>query len=251
VRAGQATGEGQANTRPCVQGSSQAQEGCGSGRLAKAGTVCQTGMLQEAAFGSELSLMAPGDLNKLRVAAVRAHGLQSMGLSHRVWLLARPLDRGPRWNIDCRIIGAFSREAWNMVHAPHLDHLTPVEFAGLFSLPEQPTVPYAAAWKDPVSTLRHTMAGMHLHWKRPMIWEYNGMEMHLQAGTPALLPRLFRAGARQTQLEEAAFPGAPEGWSAPYLHSLSLQAQEVKTAWGGPWQGIQPPPCELVIRLFP
>jgi hypothetical protein len=184
------------------------------------GTVFQTGVLQEAAFGAELSLMAPGDLDKLRIAAVRANGLQCMGVSHRVSLLALPLDRDPRWNIDCRIIGAFSREAWNQIHAPHLDHLTPKEFAGLYSLPVQDDVKYPEAWKDPVSTLRRTLKRLQITWKRPMVWEYKGMEMHLQAGTPALLPRLLQAGARQTQLAEAAFPGAPEGWTAPYLHSV-------------------------------
>jgi hypothetical protein len=185
------------------------------------GTVFQTGILQEAAFGSELALISPADLGKLRSAAVRAHGLQGMGISHKISLLAMPLERDPRWHIDCRILGAFSREAWNLLHSPHLDHLTAREFAGLFSLPLPPTTSsYAQAWKDPVSTLRATLTRMGIVWHRPMVWIYKGMEMHLQAGTPALLPRLLKAGARQTQLDEAAFPGAPEGWQAPYLHAV-------------------------------
>jgi hypothetical protein len=53
------------------------------------GTVFQTGLLQEAAFGAELALMRPSDLDKLRVAAVKAHGMSSMGVSHRISLLAR------------------------------------------------------------------------------------------------------------------------------------------------------------------
>jgi hypothetical protein len=185
------------------------------------GTVFQTGVLQEAAFGAELALMAPRDLDKLRIAAVRAHGLQGMGISHKMSILGLPLDRDPRWHIDCRILSAFSREAWNLSQAPHLDHLTAREFAGLFSLPLPPvTTSYAQAWKDPISTLRATMDRMNIKWTKPMVWTYKGMEMHLQAGTPALLPRLLRAGARQAQLDEAAFPGAPVGWQAPFLHAV-------------------------------
>jgi hypothetical protein len=97
------------------------------------GTVFQTGLLQEAAFGTELALIAP-----LLVAAVKAHGMQSMGISHKVSLLAMPLERDPRWHINCRILSAFSREVWNLIHAPHLDHLTAREFAGFFSPPVPP-----------------------------------------------------------------------------------------------------------------
>jgi hypothetical protein len=55
------------------------------------------------------------------------------------------------------------------------------------------------------------------------------MDMHLQAGTPALLPRLLKEGARQRQLAEAEFPGAPLDWTAPYLFDV-LGSRSPKTA---------------------
>jgi hypothetical protein len=82
------------------------------------GTVFHTGVAQEASFGAELSLVSPVEVANLRKAAVRAHGVAIMGTSHKVSLLAIPLARDPQWMIDCHILGAYAREAYNMVVEP-------------------------------------------------------------------------------------------------------------------------------------
>jgi hypothetical protein len=181
------------------------------------GTVFHTGVLQEAAFGTELCLVSPQQVARLRKAAVRAHGLQGVGIPHQVSLLAMPLDRDPRWHIDLRILSAFHREVWNLQHAPHEDHLSLFELARLFSLPEPPDLPYRTAWKDPMAALHDALKRHGIQWKRVTIWEYRGMDLHLQYGTPAVLPRILRDGARARQVQEADFPGAPEQWNAAYL----------------------------------
>jgi hypothetical protein len=205
------------------------------------GTVFHTGVAQEALFGVELSLVNPVEVANLRKAVVRAHGVAIMGTSHKVSLLAIPLARDPQWMIVCRTLGAYAREAYNMVVEPHLDHLTTLEFARLFAQPNPLLRPYRTAWKDPIAALHDALRRHNLEWHRVMIWKKGGCEMHLQAGPPALLYRLLKPGARQRQLQEAQFPGAPDGWEAPYLlavldsrstkHALSLRGKKALLAY--------------------
>jgi hypothetical protein len=103
-------------------------------------------------------------------------------------------------------LSAFHREVWNLQHAPHEDHLTRFELARLFSLPEPPDRPFRTAWKDPIAALHDALKRHEIRWKRVVVWEYRGTEMDLQCGTPALLPRLLQAGARERQVREAGFP---------------------------------------------
>jgi hypothetical protein len=126
------------------------------------GTLFQTGMLQEAVFGCELSLVSDAEIARLRSAAERAHGLPTMCVPHGVMLLAMSLDRDPRWHIDARVICAFASEAWHLDYRPHLDHLSVFEFARLYSLPEPPERPFLTAWADPVAALHVSMKRLGL-----------------------------------------------------------------------------------------
>jgi hypothetical protein len=74
---------------------------------------------KEATFGVELSLVNPADVASLRKAAERAHGVAIMGTSHKVSLLAMPLDRDPQWLVDCKFLklirGKFTTWRWNHI----------------------------------------------------------------------------------------------------------------------------------------
>jgi hypothetical protein len=73
------------------------------------GTVFHTGMLQEATFGAAVCLMSPTSISGLRKAAVRAHGLQAIGVKHQALLLAMPADRDPQWHVDKMVLDTFAR----------------------------------------------------------------------------------------------------------------------------------------------
>jgi hypothetical protein len=172
----------------------------------------------EATFGAELTPMHPNQIRQLRIAAVKAHKLHMMGVSHQVSLLAMPVDRDPDWQISIRILQGFAREAWNREHHPHPDHLTLHEFGLLFGLPAPPAYSgYATAWKDPVANIHYTLRKLDLTWVHPTVWEFRGQQLDLRAGTPALLARLLRPAHRIRQLRQAGFPGAPEDWQPDYL----------------------------------
>jgi hypothetical protein len=139
------------------------------------GTVFQTGILPEATFGVELSLMHPAQVRRLRVAAVRAHKLQTMGVPHHVSFLALPVERDPEWHINIRTLQGYAREVWNRERRPHLDHLTLHEIGLVFGMPAPPRfTSYAAAWKDAVACIHYALRRQELTWVHPTVWEHRG-----------------------------------------------------------------------------
>jgi hypothetical protein len=211
------------------------------------GNVFHTGILPEATFGAELTVMHPASRKALRSAAVKAHKAHIMGVPTAASLLLLPVDRDPEWQIDLRILQGFAREIWNMEHRPHPDHLTTKEVGQLFGLPAPPPfLNYASAWKDPVANLHFTLRRWGIKWVHPTVWEYKGAQMErqaldLRAGTPAMLARLLRPSHRARQVQQAAFPGAPEEWQPVYLlrvldstgakRSLTMHAKKLLIAY--------------------
>jgi hypothetical protein len=211
------------------------------------GTVFHTGILPEATFGAELTVMHPASRRALRNAAVKANKLHIMGVPAAVSLLALPVDRDPDWQLDIRVLQGFSREVWNIDHQPHPDQLTLREIGQLFGLPApMPFTSYESAWKDPIANLHFTLRRMNIRWVHPTVWEYKGAQVErqlldLRAGTPAMLARLLRPAHRLRQVRQADFPGAPEDWEPLYLfrvldsqgskRSLTLNAKKKLLAY--------------------
>jgi hypothetical protein len=137
------------------------------------GNVFHAGILPEATFGVELTLMHPAQLRSLRIATIRAHKLMCMGVSHSAMMLALPVDRDPEWHINIRTLQGFAREVWNREHGPHPDHLTTKEIGLLFGLPAPPPfTSYAAAWKDPVAAIHYALRRLDLTWEHPTVWKH-------------------------------------------------------------------------------
>jgi hypothetical protein len=206
------------------------------------GTVFHTGILPEATFGVDLSLMHPAQVRRLRVAAVRAHKLEMMRVPYQVSLLALPVDRDPEWHINIRTLQGYTREVWNREHQHHLDHPTVRELGLVFGMPASPPyTSYATAWKDPVACLHYALRRLGLTWVHPTVWDHRGQELDLRAGTPALLCRLLKPAQRLRQLRQAGFPGAPEDSRPEYLlhvldstgskRSLSVQGKKALLAY--------------------
>jgi hypothetical protein len=182
------------------------------------GHVFHTGILPEATFGVELTLMHPAQLKSLRIATIRANKLMCMGVPHSAMMLALPIDRDPEWHVNIRTLQGFAREVWNREHGPQPDHLTTKEIGLLFGLPAPPPfTSYATAWKDPVAAIHYALRRLDLTWEHPTVWKHNEQIMDLRAGTPALLSRLLKPAHRLRQLKQAAIPGAPDGWAPGYL----------------------------------
>jgi ribonuclease HI len=185
------------------------------------GTVYQTGMLPEATFGASVSLLPPHLITRLRTAAVKAHGLQTVGVHHKALLLAIPPERDPQWHVDKMVLETFAREVWNLERRPHIDHLTRKEIGSIFGLPAPPEYQcFETAWKDPIATLHYTLRRHQITWIRPTTWAHGDQELELTCGTPAMLLRLLKPAFRQTQVREAKFPGTSEEWDPTYLHHV-------------------------------